>query len=164
MQAVPESQPKRLTLLYQLYLTTQASRGLVKRSLAGSGLTGEEYALYSYLYANGAQTLSQGARDMALPLTTLATLLAAPIERGDIVRRPHPRDGRARLLSLTDAGRARLEAAMPAFTAGYRAILAELDAQGADVEALFVALEELRTAVDAAAVRLEAGEPARDAG
>ena len=161
---MPESRPKRLTLLYQLYLVSQASRSVVKRSLTGSGVTGEEYALYSYLYANGARTLSQGARDMAMPLTTLATLLHAPVDRGDIVRRPHPRDGRARLLSLTDAGRARLEGAMPAFTAGYRAILAELDAQGADIETLYAALAELRVALDAAAARLEAGEPASDAG
>lgn len=161
---MPESRPKRLTLLYQLYLVSQASRGLVKRSLAGSGMTGEEYALSSYLYANGARTLSQGARGLGLPLTTLATLLHGPIERGEIARHPHPRDRRARLLSLTDAGRARLEAAMPAFAAGYRAILAELEAQGADVEALFAALEELRTAIDAAAAQLETGEAAGGTG
>ncbi len=161
---MPETGAKRLTLLYQLYLASQASRSVVKRSLAASGMTGEEYALYSYLYANGARTLSQGARDLAMPLTTLATLLARPVDRGDIARRPHPRDRRARLLSLTDAGRERLEAAMPAFTAGYRSILAELEAQGADVEALFLALEELRTAMDAAAARLDAGERSSDAG
>lgn len=161
---MPESRPRRLTLLYQLYLVSQASRAVVKRSLAGTGMTGEEYALYSYLYANGARTLSQGARDLGMPLTTLATLLQGPVERADVARGPHPHDRRARLLSLTDAGRERLEAAMPAFTAGYRAILAELEANGADSEALFAALEELRTAIAAAAARLAGEEGATGAG
>jgi len=130
----------------------------MKLAMSGTDMSGEQYALYSYLYANGARTLSQGARDLGMPLTTLATLLAEPIERAEIVRMPHPRDRRARLLSLADAGRARLEAAMPAFTAGYRAVLAELEARGADVESLFAALDELRLAIDAVAGHLERGE------
>ena len=154
---MPQSRPRRLTLLYQLYLVNQASRSLMKLVMSGTDMTGEQYALYSYLYANGARTLSQGARDLGMPLTTLATLLRVPIERGEIVRVPHPRDRRARLLSLADAGRERLEAAMPAFTAGYRTVLAELGARGADVESLFAALDELRLAIDAAAGHLEDG-------
>jgi DNA-binding MarR family transcriptional regulator len=160
-----QGEPRRLTLLYQLYLTSQASRALMKHALAGSGMTGEEYALYSYLFANGSRTLSQGARDLGMPITTIATLLQQPVRRGEIVRRPHPADGRARLLSLTDAGTARLTAAMPAFTRGYRVVLAQLEAMGADVEAIFAALAELRRAVDAAAAGLAGSvQAANDAG
>lgn len=150
-----EGEPRRLTLLYQLYLTSQASRALMKLTLAGSGMTGDEYALYSYLFANGPRTLSEGARDLGMPITTLATLLRQPVERGEVVRRPHPDDGRARLLSLTDGGTARLQAAMPAFTRGYREVLAQLEASGADVEAIYAALAELRQAVEAVAAATE---------
>lgn len=156
---MPEPVQRRLTLLYQLYLATQAARGLMKLAMSDTGMSGEEYALYSYLYANGPRTLSQGARDLGMPLTTLATLLATPVERGDIARGPHPRDRRARLLRLTDAGRERLEGAMPAFTDAYRAVLAVLADEGADVEALYDALAALRGAIIRASERLE-GEAA----
>jgi DNA-binding MarR family transcriptional regulator len=112
--------PKRLTLLYQLYLTQQASRQFMRRALAGSDMSGEEYALYSYLYANGPRTLSQAARDFGLPVTTLATMLGPLVESGEVERTPHPTDGRARLLGLTPAGREHLQQVIPAFSAAYR--------------------------------------------
>jgi DNA-binding MarR family transcriptional regulator len=149
-----DAAPKRLSLLYQLYVTNQAARGLMRLVMAGTGMSGEEYALHSYLYANGPRTLSQAARDLGLPITTLATLLAPAVESGLVERRRHPRDRRARLLRLTDAGRQRLAQAIPTFSAGYRAVLAELEADGADVEGLYTALEQLRRAVVRAEERM----------
>jgi DNA-binding MarR family transcriptional regulator len=151
---MPDSTPRRLTLLYQLWLTNQAARNLMRQAMSASDMSGEEYALYSYLYANGARTLSQAARDVGMPITTLATLLAPGLEVGEIARTAHPRDRRAKLLRLTDEGRARLERAMPAFTAGYRAVLDELAASGADVEALYAALVLLREGIEGGARRL----------
>ena len=151
---MPDSTPRRLTLLYQLWLTNQAARNLMRQAMSASDMSGEEYALYSYLYANGARTLSQAARDVGMPITTLATLLAPGTEVGEIARTAHPRDRRAKLLRLTDAGRARLERAMPAFTAGYRAVLDELASSEADVEALYVALVQLREGIEGGARRL----------
>ena len=139
--------PRRLTLLFQLYLTSQASRRFMRLALANSEMTGEEYALYSYLYGNGPRTLTQASRDFGLPITTLATLLAPLIDRGEIARRPHPTDGRARLLELTDAGRQRLEAAIPDFSVAYRALLGQLEEQEIDDEAVFAALDALRASI-----------------
>jgi DNA-binding MarR family transcriptional regulator len=153
---MPETAPRRLSLLYQLYLASQASRNLMRRSMRGTDMGGEEYALYSYLFANGPRTLTQGARDLGMPLTSLATLLAPVVDRGDVERLPHPRDGRARLLRLTEEGRARLERVIPAFSAGYAAVLHELAAEGVDVEDLYAALDALRGAINAATEQLEA--------
>jgi DNA-binding MarR family transcriptional regulator len=139
--------PRRLTLLFQLYLASQASRRFMRLALANSEMTGEEYALYSYLYGNGARTLTQASRDFGLPITTLATLLAPLIDRGEVARRPHPTDGRARLLDLTDAGRQRLEAAIPDFSVAYRALLGQLEEQEVDDEAVFAALDALRASI-----------------
>ena len=97
----------------------------MRLALANSDMTGEEYALYSYLYGNGARTLTQAARDFGLPITTLATLLGPLIEAGEIARRPHPTDRRARLLELTEAGRRKLEAAIPDFTVAHQALLGQ---------------------------------------
>jgi DNA-binding MarR family transcriptional regulator len=139
--------PRRLSLLFQLYLTSQASRRFMRLALAGSEMTGEEYALYSYLYGNGPRTLTQAARDFGLPITTLATLLGPLIASGEIVRRPHPSDRRARLLELTDAGRRTLEAAIPDFTVAHRALLGQLKEAEVDDEAVFAALDALRTSI-----------------
>ena len=152
--------PKRLTLLYQLYLANQSSRAFMRLAMEGTGLSGEEYALYSYLFANGPRTLTQGARDLGMPLTTLATLLAAPIERGEIAREAHPRDRRARLLRLTDAGHERVHATMPSFTAAYRLLLDELASAGVDAENLYAALDQLRAGLDAVAERMRAADDA----
>jgi len=139
---------RRLTLLYQIWLLTQASSRFMRLALAGTGMRGEEYGLYSYLFANGPRTLTQAARDLGQPLTTLATLLNPCIEAGDIARRSHPRDGRAKLLELTDAGRRRLEAVIPVYSAAYRTLLRELDARGTDTEGLFEMLGELQASIE----------------
>ena len=128
----------------------------MRLALANSDMTNEEYALYSYLYGNGARTLTQASRDFALPLTTLATLLGPLIETGEIARRPHPTDGRARLLELTDAGRRKLEAAIPDFTVAHQALLGQLKEGDVDDEAVFAALDALRSSIIRTADLLEA--------
>jgi DNA-binding MarR family transcriptional regulator len=142
-----DAAPRRLTLLYQLFLAHQTTRQFMRLALAGSGMSGEEYALYSYLYANGARSLSQAARDLGWPITTLSTMLQPLIDAGQLQRTPHPRDGRSRLLSLTDEGRTRLEGAMPGFTAGYRALLRQLEDDGVDAERVYRALASLMDSV-----------------
>ncbi len=141
-----EGEPRRLTLLYQLYLAHQASRRFMRLALSQSGMSGEEYALYSYLFANGPRTLSAAARDFGLPITTLSTMLAPAVEAGEIERLGHPTDRRARLLALTDLGRERLQRAMPAFTAAYRSLLRQLEEGGAELESIYEALGLLRSA------------------
>jgi DNA-binding MarR family transcriptional regulator len=154
--ADPE-QPRRLTLLYQLYLASTESRQFMRLALRDTDMSGEEYGIYSYFYANGARTQSQASADLGYPVTTLASLLAPIVESGDLVRRPHPTDRRARLLELSDDGRLRLESAIPAFTEAYQALLAELEAAGADTEALFAALTGLRRGIAETNRRLDAG-------
>ena len=144
MVTMTNDQPKRFTLLYQLYLTNQAARRFMRGALDGTGISGEEYALLSYLYGNGPRTLSQAARDFGLAITTVATMLAPLFDSGELERKPHPTDRRARLIGLTDAGRRRVELAMPTFTDAYRLLLAQLQAQGAEVESIFAALDALR--------------------
>lgn len=155
---------RRLSLLYQLYLTHQAARRFMRLSLGGTGMSGEDYALCSYLFANGPRTLTQAATDLGMPLTTLADLLAPMVERGEIERRPHPRDRRARLLRLTATGRERLEGVIPEFSAPYRSLLGRLEDAGADVEGLYAALDELRTGIARSADLLESEAPERGEG
>jgi DNA-binding MarR family transcriptional regulator len=139
--------PRRMSLLYQLYLTNQAARDFMRLSLRGVDMSGEAYALYSYFFGNGPRTLTQAARDLGWPITTVSTVLGPLIESGEMERRPHPTDGRARLIALTDAGRERLMSAAPGFSTGYKALLDQLERRDADVEALFAALDALRAGI-----------------
>jgi len=151
----PTAEPKRLTLLYQLYLTNQASRRFMRLALADAPLTGEEFAVLSYLYANGPRTLSQAARDLGLPVTSLATTLAPLSEADRIERRPHPRDRRARLLSLTERGHADLFATIPAFSAAYTVLVERLTEDGLDLEHLFAAIATIRNEIERTSDLLE---------
>ncbi len=151
-----EPTQRRLSLLYELFLTTQSARRFMRSALDGASITGDEFAVYSYLFANGPRTLTQAARDLGYPITTLATMLAPAFERVELERRPHPRDGRARLIGLTDAGRTRRERAVPGFAGAYRAVLDELGSAGIDPETVFVALGHLRATIDRTTGALDA--------
>ena len=71
--------PKRLSLLYQVWLLEVSTTRFMRVALSGTGVRGEEYGLLSYLYANGPRTLTQAARDLGQPLTTLSTLLVTGV-------------------------------------------------------------------------------------
>jgi DNA-binding MarR family transcriptional regulator len=148
-------EPKRLTLLYQLYVTNQATRRFMRLALGGAPLTGEEFAVLSYLFANGPRTLSQAARDLGLPVTSLATTLAPLIEADRVDRTPHPRDGRARLLGLTDTGRTDLMATISAFSEAYTLLVVRLKSDGADIESLFAAIATIRSEIERTSDLLE---------
>jgi DNA-binding MarR family transcriptional regulator len=140
--------PKRLTLLYQLYVANQASRRFMRLVLDGAPLSSEEFAVLSYLDANGPRTLSQASRDLGLPVTSLATTLAPLIESALIERTPHPRDRRARLLALTERGRADLMATLPSFSTAYTDLVVGLKERGADIEAMFMAIATMRDEIE----------------
>jgi DNA-binding MarR family transcriptional regulator len=142
---VPEA--RRLSLLFQLYRASTESRRFMRLALRDTGMTGEEYGIYSYFYANGARTLSRASADLGYAVTTLASLLAPAFDRGELARSPHPVDGRSRLIELSPAGRTRLMGAAPAYSKAYEALLARLGEADADVDALSDALETLRSAV-----------------
>jgi len=126
--------PRRLSILFQLYRASTESRRFMSLALRGTGMTGEEYGIYSYFNANGPRTLSQAATDLG-----------------------YPTDRRARLLELSTPGHDRLEAAIPAFATAYRALLARLGTLEADTEAIYDALDALRTGI-AVTNELLAGE------
>jgi DNA-binding MarR family transcriptional regulator len=157
--------PKRLTLLYQLYITNQASRRFMRLVLDGAPLSSEEFAVLSYLDANGPRTLSQASRDLGLPVTSLATTLTPLIESALIERTPHPRDRRARLLALTDRGRGDLLTALPSFADAYTRLVDGLKERGADIETMFAAIATIRDEIERTSDLLEdraaAAQPGR---
>jgi len=100
---MPEAIPE-ISLLFDLFVTSNRIRRLVEVVLQDAPLRGEEYAMYSLLFDHGPLTATEMRRALAMPLSTLLDHLRAMEDRGHLRRRPHPRDGRAQQLSLTLEG------------------------------------------------------------
>jgi len=95
----------------------QASRYVTSfydQMLSGSGLRVTQFAILSRLRPRPA-TVTQLAQSMVMDRTTLARNLQ-PLVREQLVQvRPSEQDRRERVIELTDAGRAKVEAILPAW-------------------------------------------------
>ena len=94
------------TVLFDLWLAANATRGLLDRELRASGLTGEEYALYSALRTEPGLTPSEVCRLLGMPPTTVSSVLSRLERRGHLQRESNPADNRSHRVLLTDDGRA----------------------------------------------------------
>lgn len=133
------------TLLFDIWVVANSTRALLDRVLRPSGLTAEEFALYSALRSRDGTTPTQLAALMGLPPTTVSSVVGRLESRGHIQRFPNPPDARSYQIRLTPAGRATHKAATKLFAP----VLGEVQ------DALTVPLDEARTVlvVIAAAVR-----------
>lgn len=144
--ALPSGSARLLkSIAFQLRLAQAASFQAFSESAAESGLRPGRYAILQLIGDSpgiGQTGLSQAVgRDK----TTLTPTLADLERRGLIVRAADPRDGRARRLSLTDAGRdvlARLASHAEAHDRRIDAIL------GADRDAFLALLFRLTDGLD----------------
>lgn len=84
-------------------LVEAVQTGLAER---GFGDVRPQHGFAFLRLATGDATLVDLAQHLGVSKQAAGQLVDQLIERGYLVRRPHPRDGRARLLVLTDRGRA----------------------------------------------------------
>lgn len=95
---------QNVDVLFLIWLLARATSDLVDTALAPTGLTSDEYAIYSVLAA-GAITPTELARWMAAPLTTVSSYVKRFERRGHVTREPNPDDRRSYRIRLTPAGR-----------------------------------------------------------
>ena len=95
-----------ISLLFDLFVTSQRVRRVLADALATSGMRPDEYAVYSLLFDKGPLTATEMTAVLGMPLTTVLDYLKAMDEAGHLDRTRHPTDGRALQLSLNRAGRA----------------------------------------------------------
>lgn len=96
--------------------TQRAARALARRfdvALKPAGITSGQFSLLMSLNRPEPPNLSSVAALLAMDRTTLSANLKPLERRGLIETATNPKDGRARLLSLTPAGRAVLAEAVP---------------------------------------------------
>ena len=131
------------TVLYHLYRASQAARQFMRAALSASDLSGEEYGFMSFLYAAGPQPMTAIAREFDLPVTTVAGILAGPIERGEITRQSTSRDARLRPLALTEEGLRVHAQATAMYHQAYDELERRLVEAGIDVPLFSAEIDEL---------------------
>jgi DNA-binding MarR family transcriptional regulator len=135
-------------VLFELWRVSRAAGALVmERALADSGLSGDEFGVYSLLASNEEVTPSVLERWMAAPATTVSSYIKRLESRGHVEREMHSADRRSVVLKLTPAGvRAHANA-----TNNYLPVLARVvEHLGASEPRVMKALEDLRAAIVAA--------------
>lgn len=92
------------TLLLDVWLVSHLTARLLDDALRPLGLTGDEFGLYSLIYAGAPVTPTQISRWTGMAQTTVSGMLRRIAARGHVDDDPHPDDARSRLLSLSDDG------------------------------------------------------------
>jgi DNA-binding MarR family transcriptional regulator len=77
---------------------------LVERELAADGVESDTYAALSLIGVRGSVRLTDVARELGLPLTTMSDVVRRLEQRGHVRRRTNPDDARSFLFELTARG------------------------------------------------------------
>src|SRR3954453_2185887 len=95
-----------MSILMDTWLIATLPRGLLDDSLERSGMSGDDFALYSLLNAYGPASPSQIARWTGMRATTVSAALKRLAARGHTVQDRNRDDRRSYTVGLSDAGRA----------------------------------------------------------
>jgi DNA-binding MarR family transcriptional regulator len=139
-------------VLFDVWLLSRATTGLLDAALAPTGLSADEFGLYSVLKSADSLTPSELARWMAAPATTVSSSVKRLEARGHLQRGRNPDDGRSWVLSLTLDGRRAHQAAVERFVPVLDAVVAALGPLEPPVRQ---ALASLRRSIEA--VRVDDG-------
>lgn len=132
-------------MLFGVWLVARRTTRLLDDALRDSGLSADDFAVYSLLTTGGA-TPGTLAAWLAAPLTTVSSYVKRFEARGHVERTPDPTDARSYRITLTPSGiRAHRQAGST-----FLAVLAQIDSQlGRTQPAVRESLELLSDAVEA---------------
>ena len=99
-----EVREQQVDPLFLVWLVSRSTEDLLDDVLRDTGVTGDEFALYSVLAASPGITPSELSRWMAAPPTSVSSYVKRLEGRGHLTRRPHPSDRRSYRIHLTAAG------------------------------------------------------------
>lgn len=133
-------------LLLDLWSAAIRTDELIERSVEGTGMPTENFALHTVIGLKGPITPTAIAELTGVPLSTVVFRVRKLITAGLAQRESNPEDGRSYLLRLTPEGRRALEQAMPGFRAAVRSMQARLEMPPQQVQA---ALKDLVAALTA---------------
>jgi len=99
-------QTEPMSVLLDTWLVANLTNGLLDDSLQLSGMSGDDFALYSLLNAYGPASPSQIARWTGMRATTVSAALKRLAARGHTAQQRSAEDRRSYAVGLNDAGRA----------------------------------------------------------
>ena len=140
------TQDSRLDLI-ELWAIGQYVDGSVRGELRRRGLSGELLALLAHLHREGPRTTKELSAALGQAFMTVSDQLDRLETAGEIDRIDHPRDRRSKLVTLTPAGRRRVQQGGPHVRTVADAIVRHLEGDPAEVLA---ATADLRRAVQLA--------------
>ena len=132
-------------VLFDVWLVMKATVGVLDQALTPSGLTSDEFGVYSVLNSVETMTPTELARWMSAPPTTVSSYVNRFVARGHVVRERNPVDGRSFVLRLTPQGRAAHQAAGAEFLPVLNRVVAALGPREPSVR---LALRALRESLD----------------
>jgi DNA-binding MarR family transcriptional regulator len=136
--------------IFRFFRITNSMRQLVARACAGSGLSNDEYGVFSGIVNIGPVSPTELAAKLAVPPTTISVYLGRFIERGIVRRLPNPDDGRSYLVEVTEEGRELVAYVAPRLRVEAEALMAASELSYEDLMTALGALEAAaRSALDA---------------
>jgi len=139
-------------LALDLFVVDQHLGSLLDATLAPAGLTASLYAVYSQL-AQGPCTPGQLSETLGVRPTTLSGYLATMAKREHVSRARNQHDGRSSVLSLTEAGHAKVRECRPLMQRALKTLNAEIGSAD-DVHAARALLARIDDAIQVARGRL----------
>jgi DNA-binding MarR family transcriptional regulator len=100
-------------LLQEVYSAGTLVASLVEAELRKGGIEPQFFSFLSWVRLLEPVTPGTLAAETGIPPTTIRDYLRRLSQRGDIVRRPNPQDGRSYLLRLTPRGRRLVDRGAP---------------------------------------------------
>lgn len=136
-------------VLFDVWLVARMAYGALDLALQPSGLTADEFGIYSVLHSPAPITPSELARWMCAPLTTMSSYVKRLESRGHVTRQKNPHDGRSYILELTEEGRKAHQAAGECFMPVLERVVVELGSEEPAVRRTLAVLHRsLSEAVD----------------
>ncbi len=137
--------PQGVTLWLALWRLAHDIERLAQTDIAGLGLCLTDFAVLEALMHRGPLRVNIIAESVMLTSGSMTTAVDRLADKGLVRRTPSPDDARARLVELTDRGRALIEPAFAAHAGTIERAFAPLD--GEEREAFLRALLKLRHTV-----------------
>ena len=113
-------------LLQELYSAGSLVASLVNAELRAGGIAPELFSFLSWVRLLEPVTPGVLAAETGIPPTTIRDYLRRLGKRGDIVRRPNPRDGRSYLVKLSPRGRRLVDRGAPMVGTVFRRVESHL--------------------------------------
>lgn len=136
-------------LLLQPFVVAQLGGRVIETVVEGSGITGGEFALTSWLNSTGRATPSEIAQSLGLAPTTVSAMVDRLVRKGQVKRVRNPDDGRSYILEPTAKGRATHERCGARFVEAIGRLRQSLEGDEEEILAAMRTLEAaLRTTLE----------------